>query len=159
MKPAMKSDVGECVLASSPNLKTYEEIYSRVKCDYRDLSEKFKNNKKDFSKQYAHIYASRSSKTRAHLLNRVRTQWGNDIEVKKLADLQEESDSERCVIVGIIYKHQELHPSILKDISEEGAPVNLLLISAATATWKTRWKLWSRLSAGVTSAPLALIRF
>ncbi|KAF6203390.1 hypothetical protein GE061_003809 [Apolygus lucorum] len=56
---------------------------------------------------------------RAQLTYRVRAEWGDEVEIKRLADLQDESESERCVLIGIVYKHQELHPSILKDISEE----------------------------------------
>lgn len=54
----------------------------------------------------------------------VTTKWcylfisGKDIPVMTLADLKEEA-AERCIIVGTLYKHQELKPSILKEISEE----------------------------------------
>lgn len=38
--------------------------------------------------------------------------------MKTLADLKEDT-KDRCIIVGTLYKHQELKPSILKEISEE----------------------------------------
>lgn len=43
---------------------------------------------------------------------------GDELKIRRLAELQDESNS-RCVIIGTLYKDQELKPSILKEISEE----------------------------------------
>lgn len=43
---------------------------------------------------------------------------GTEHPIKQLAELKEDSP-EKCVIIGTLFKHQELKPSILREISEE----------------------------------------
>lgn len=90
----------------------------REVCDYKNLSVRFSNVSKDFSKQYAHIYAARLGTMRQILLKKVKLKWGDKYPVRKLFELKEEKE-ETCVIIGTLFKHQELKPSILKQLSEE----------------------------------------
>ncbi|PNF27792.1 DNA polymerase delta subunit 2 [Cryptotermes secundus] len=106
------------LLSAPTNLEETETVYSRVNCSYKSLSERFGLQSKDFSRQFAHIYAVRLTKMRELLTRRVRNRWGPDVRIRKLFELQEEG-SRKCVILGTIFKHQELKPSILKEISEE----------------------------------------
>ncbi|XP_073968406.1 DNA polymerase delta subunit 2 [Rhodnius prolixus] len=118
----MKSQVSS-VLTTNPSEKLFEETYTRVKCDYKDLCAKFRHKKKDFSKQYAHIYSIRLSKMKDTLVKRAKQKWGENIPVKRLAELGEETDEQvmdrKCVIIGTLLKNQELRPNILKQISDE----------------------------------------
>lgn len=43
---------------------------------------------------------------------------GNEYPLKKMGDLREEQP-EKCILIGTLFVHQKLKPSILRDISEE----------------------------------------
>nr|CAD7587454.1 unnamed protein product [Timema genevievae] len=91
---------------------------NRETCSYENLSQRFLHQTKDFGKQFAHIYAVRLSKMRGLIMRRVHQKWGKNTPVKTLAELQDD-DRIKCVVIGTLFKHQELKPSILKEISEE----------------------------------------
>lgn len=90
----------------------------RLTCHYQNLSERFLRTTKDFSKQYAHIYAARLTAMQAILQKRVKLKWGDKYPIKKLFELKEGVEN-TCVVIGTLFKHQDLKPSILKELSEE----------------------------------------
>lgn len=123
---------------SAPNS---DEEFKRLDVPYTSRSEKFHFKSKDFTKQFSHIYASRLDEMVSLIKERIKNKWGkfrveilcknvinilelacatigNKHPIKQLAELKEDNP-EQCIIIGTLFKHQELKPSILREISEE----------------------------------------
>lgn len=91
--------------------------FERVDLQYTDCSKRFYQVSRDFSKQYAHIYAARLNTFRNILGEIVRKKWSDKHKILKLCELREKGTT--CVIIGTLFKHQDLKPSILKELSDE----------------------------------------
>ncbi|XP_076663881.1 DNA polymerase delta subunit 2 [Andrena cerasifolii] len=111
-----KTDSGCNDLLTKPGNEK-PSVFDREEAEYKDLSKKFVNTRNDYSKQFAHIYATRLAELRDVLIPQVQAKWKNKPLVK-LADL-ETVDGEQCVLIGTLYKHQQGKPSILRELSED----------------------------------------
>lgn len=89
----------------------------RVIVEYRNLSQKFTKQITDYSKQYCSIYTIRLEQMTPILMERISQKWGSKYPILKLYKVAE-TDCEQCVVIGTLFKHQKLKPSILKQISE-----------------------------------------
>ncbi|KAH9637149.1 hypothetical protein HF086_016171 [Spodoptera exigua] len=89
----------------------------RQEIDYTDCSKRFQEVARDFSKQYAHIYSARLNTFRNILTPIVRKKWSDRHKILKLCELRDKGTT--CVIIGTLFKFQELKPSILKELSDQ----------------------------------------
>lgn len=91
---------------------------SRLEVKYSNKSEKFIVNNNEFERQYNKVYRHRLKDSADFLRESIKKKWGSKYPLRILNDLREES-KERCVIIGTIFKKQELKASVLKEISEQ----------------------------------------
>lgn len=89
----------------------------RHNVDYKDRSQRFYKVSRDFSKQYAHIYSARLNTFRNILDPVIYKKWSNKYKILKLCELREKGTI--CIIIGTLFKLQELKPSILKQLSDQ----------------------------------------
>ncbi|KAG0723612.1 DNA polymerase delta subunit 2 [Chionoecetes opilio] len=118
-------------LKGASSVETCEELLSvpkemeglqvdRACVTYTNLSKRFAVwGKKDMTRQYCLLYAARLEELRPRVQEEAVKRWGSEVKVKRLHDLAGDEGGERCVIIGTLYKKQELKPCILKEISEE----------------------------------------
>jgi DNA polymerase delta subunit 2 len=64
------------LLSPPTNLKETETTYARINCSFKNISERFGLQSKDYARQFAHIYAVRLTKMRELLTKRIFNKWG-----------------------------------------------------------------------------------
>ena len=69
-------DVGSESLLSEPSEQTDSECFERVSCDFKNLSERFLIKDRNFSRQYAHLYAQRLWSFRPNIVQAAKDKWG-----------------------------------------------------------------------------------
>ncbi|XP_076170035.1 DNA polymerase delta subunit 2 isoform X2 [Ptiloglossa arizonensis] len=92
-------------------------VYNRKSLKFQDFA-KFKVHSKSFEKQYCDIYSVRLTTLKDCLLERAKVKWAQ-YEVITLSELAEKDQDNNCILIGTLYKHQELKPSILRELSEK----------------------------------------
>ncbi|CAK9803682.1 DNA polymerase delta subunit 2 [Anthophora plagiata] len=92
-------------------------IYRRKLFKYENF-EKFKISQRRFEQQYSSIYIARLRALKDHVLQKAKIKWTSN-EAVTISEFVERDESNTCIIIGTLYKHQELKPSILRELSEE----------------------------------------
>ncbi|XP_043795850.1 DNA polymerase delta subunit 2-like [Apis laboriosa] len=91
--------------------------YNRKSFKFEDFK-KFEIFTQCSKQQYCNIYNARLKALKNHILQKVKIKWAH-YEIVSLSQLCERNQNNTCVIIGTLYKHQELRPSILNELSEE----------------------------------------
>ncbi|XP_058791528.1 DNA polymerase delta subunit 2-like [Phymastichus coffea] len=92
--------------------------FKRKSAEFEDFKS-FKIDSRSFSRQFSGIYKARLASLKVEVLKRAKLKW-SDRDFLQIVDLTKDKYEETpCIIIGTLYKHQELKPSILKEMSEE----------------------------------------
>lgn len=110
-----KQKSSEVNKAKKTDFGTHE--IERQTVEYTDCSKRFQEVARDFSKQYAHIYSARLNTFRNILTPLIKKKWSDRHKILKLCELRDKGTT--CVIIGTLFKFQQLKPSILKELSDQ----------------------------------------
>ncbi|KAK8446900.1 hypothetical protein SEVIR_9G560300v4 [Setaria viridis] len=95
----------------------------RKQASYSNLDERYGiQGEKYQGQQYSHIYFTRLHHMR-NLLHALVPSWKPQLPVTTVLGLEEGKD---CIIVGTLYKHMKLKPSILDEYSKERSAIPLV---------------------------------
>ena len=86
---------------------------------YRNQSERFYIKEKNYTRQYAPLYANRLVEMREEVKKTALKKWSNKTNEYKLKSLVDIETNEKCIIIGTLYKEMDQKPNILKELSEE----------------------------------------
>lgn len=89
----------------------------RTSLEYENHSKKFITSTRNYTKQYCNIYLIRLELMRNELMKKAEEKWGKEYPIVKLHKLSE-TDCDKCIVVGTLFKDQKLKPSIVKQLSE-----------------------------------------
>ncbi|KAJ3682005.1 hypothetical protein LUZ60_014578 [Juncus effusus] len=100
-----------------------EPTIERKQAVYHNHDERFEIQREQYKgQQYSHIYFMRLHHMRT-MLNSLIPNWKPQISVNTVLGLEE---GKECIIIGTLYKHMKLKPSILDEYSKERSVVPLV---------------------------------
>ena len=83
---------------------------------YSNESTGFLVKEKNFSYQYAPLYAQRLAEMRNELRKAAEQKWRGEYKIKNLVDLEK---NEKSIIIGTLYKEMKYKPSILLEVADD----------------------------------------
>lgn len=96
-----------------------QEYIQRASVKYKDLCDQFCMKEKIFALQYYSYYMARLAAMYGLVRDSALQSWGTDARIVGLSDLSQLENGEKVVIIGILFKHMQLQPTVLKEISED----------------------------------------